>query len=116
MFFPRHVEWEVSTPSSVAEPWLNELKAMAFRLLDIAELQEEPSHSEFILTPKGPGVLESHARLAGSGVPELVRRAFGLDLNRMFLTAPVGIDELPIESPAPGQALRSGPSNRMRVW
>lgn len=62
---------------------------------------EGPSHSEFVLTDKGPRVLESHACLAGSGAPELVRRAFGLDLNRMFLTVPLGIDELPLQSPQP---------------
>jgi hypothetical protein len=30
-----------------------------------------------------------------------VRRAFGLDLNRMFLTVPLGIDTLPDVSPDP---------------
>ncbi|NOR63972.1 MAG: ATP-grasp domain-containing protein [Rhodobacteraceae bacterium] len=95
----KYVEWEVSTPSTAAEPWLPELLKMAADLLDAVELQEGPSHSEFILTPKGPRVLESHARLAGSGAPELVRRAFGLDLNRMFTTVPLGIDTLPDVSP-----------------
>jgi hypothetical protein len=53
-------------------------------------------------------VLESHARLAGSGAPELVRRAFGLNLTRMLLTVPLGIDELPLASPEPerGAAVR----------
>ncbi|MFK3684656.1 MULTISPECIES: ATP-grasp domain-containing protein [Pseudomonas] len=97
----KYVEWEVSTPSTDAKPWLKELMDMTCRLLDAVQLQEGPSHSEFVLTAKGPRVLESHARLAGSGAPELVRRAFGLDLNRMFLTVPLGIDALPLESPEP---------------
>lgn len=97
----KYVEWEVSTPSTDAKPWLKELFEMTILLLDSIELQEGPSHSEFILTQKGPRILESHARLAGSGAPELVRRAFGLDLNRMFLTVPLGIDELPEKSPEP---------------
>ncbi|QXH35210.1 ATP-grasp domain-containing protein [Pseudomonas muyukensis] len=97
----KYVEWEVSTPSTDAKQWLTELKDMTCRLLDAVELEEGPSHSEFVLTAKGPRVLESHARLAGSGAPELVRRAFGLDLNRMFLTVPLGIDELPLASPEP---------------
>lgn len=97
----KFVEWEVSTPSSVAQPWLTELRDMTRRLLDAVGLQEGPAHSEFILTRNGPRVLESHARLAGSGAPELVRRAFGLDLNRMFLTVPLGIDVLPEEPPEP---------------
>lgn len=97
----RFVEWEVSTPSRVAVPHLSALRAITPKLLDAVGVTEGPSHSEFVLTPDGPRVLESHARLAGSGAPELVRRAFGLNLNRMFLTVPLGIDELPLESPAP---------------
>lgn len=97
----RFVEWEVSTPSRIAVPYLEQLWSLTPRLLDAVRLTEGPSHSEFVLTPDGPRVLESHARLAGSGAPELVRRAFGLDLNRMFLTVPLGIDELPLVSPAP---------------
>ncbi len=97
----KFVEWEVSTPSSVAEPWLPELFKLATDLLDAIELQEGPAHSEFILTENGPRVLESHARLAGSGAPELVKRAFGLDLNRMFLSVPLGVDVLPEKSPLP---------------
>ncbi|MEU0270693.1 ATP-grasp domain-containing protein [Streptomyces sp. NPDC006307] len=104
----RYVEWEVSTPSRYALPWLAELRELTPKLLDAVGLTEGPSHSEFVLTEKGPRVLESHARLAGSGAPELVRRAFGLNLNRMFLTVPLGIDELPQTSPEPlgGAAVR----------
>ncbi|BAJ28715.1 MULTISPECIES: ATP-grasp domain-containing protein [Kitasatospora] len=104
----RFVEWEVSTPSRYATPHLTELRELTVRLLDAVGLTEGPSHSEFVLTPKGPRVLESHARLAGSGAPELVRRAFGCDLNRWFLTVPLGIDTLPATSPDPigGAAVR----------
>ena len=104
----RYVEWEVSTPSRVAVPYLDELRAMTPKLLDAVGLTEGPSHSEFVLTKNGPRVLESHARLAGSGAPELVRRAFGFNLNRMFLTVSLGIEELPAESPEPigGAAVR----------
>lgn len=97
----KFVEWEVSTPSSEVERWLPEIRDLTCRLLDVVGLFEGPSHSEFILTSSGPRVLESHARLAGSGAPELVRRVFGFDLNRMFLTVPLGIDPLPHESPMP---------------
>jgi hypothetical protein len=104
----RFVEWEVSTPSRAAVPVLPELRAMTVALLDAVGLTEGPSHSEFVLTADGPRVLESHARLAGSGAPELVRRAFGLNLTRMMLTIPLGIEELPATSPDPigGAAVR----------
>ncbi|MEK8142205.1 ATP-grasp domain-containing protein [Streptomyces sp. M10(2022)] len=56
-------------PSRYAAPWLAELRELTPKLLDAVGLTEGPSHSEFVLTPKGPRVLESHARLAGSGAP-----------------------------------------------
>lgn len=104
----RFVEWEVSTPSRVALPYLQQLRSLTPQLLDAVGLTEGPSHSEFVLTESGPRVLESHARLAGSGAPELVRRAFGYDLNRMMMTVPLQIDPLPASSPEPiaGAAVR----------
>ncbi|WP_255306569.1 ATP-grasp domain-containing protein [Streptomyces sp. Wb2n-11] len=104
----RHVEWAVSTPSRIAAPYMAELRELTVGLLDAVGLTEGPSHSEFVLTPKGPRVLESHARLGGHALPELVRRAFGTDLARMMLTVPLGIEELPASCPEPvgGAAIR----------
>ncbi|BAJ28711.1 hypothetical protein KSE_29000 [Kitasatospora setae KM-6054] len=104
----RHVEWAVSTPSRVAAPHWDALRELTVRLLDAVGLVEGPSHSEFVLTPKGPRVLESHARLGGHALPELVRRAYGPDLARMMLTVPLGLEELPAAPPEPvgGAAIR----------
>jgi biotin carboxylase len=102
------VEWEVRTPSPLAEPWRAELTELVGRLLDIVGLTDGPAHSEFILTEDGPRVLESHNRFAGSGAPDLVRRATGADLYRMFLAVQLGFEELPQTSPRPtgGAAIR----------
>lgn len=102
------VEWEVSTISDAAWAHRDELRLATTQLLDAVGLTDGPSHSEFVLTPKGPRVLETHNRLAGSGAPDLVRRATGYDLARMFLTVPLGIDKLPDVSPDPiaGAAIR----------
>lgn len=103
-----YVEWAVSVPSRVAAPYLGELRELTVRLLDAVGVTEGPSHSEFVLTSRGPRVLESHARLGGHAIPELVRRAFGLDLARMMLTVPLGIETLPESAPEPvrGAAIR----------
>ncbi|HKT02292.1 MAG TPA: ATP-grasp domain-containing protein [Rugosimonospora sp.] len=102
------VEWEVSTPSRYAAPVRPQLRELTGQLLDAVGLTDGPAHSEFVLTPNGPRVLESHNRLAGSGAPELVRRAFGPALSRMFLTVPLGIERLPATPPDPvgGAAVR----------
>jgi hypothetical protein len=97
----RFVEWAVTTPSRLAQPYLSELRELTVRLLDAVGLPEGPSHSEFVLTSDGPRVLESHARLGGHALPHLVRRAYGPDFARMMLTVPLGIEQLPAEPPEP---------------
>ncbi|HEX2417531.1 MAG TPA: biotin carboxylase, partial [Micromonosporaceae bacterium] len=102
------VEWAVTLPSGLAEPYLSSLRELTVRVLDAVGLTEGPTHSEFVLTADGPRVLESHARLGGHALPQLVRRAYGLDLARMMLTVPLGIEELPAVPPEPigGAAIR----------
>ncbi|OKJ16930.1 ATP-grasp domain-containing protein [Kitasatospora sp. CB01950] len=102
------VEWQVATVSETAWPHREALRTATAELLDAVGLTDGPAHSEFVLTPKGPRVLETHNRLAGSGAPDLVRRATGVDLARMFLTIPLGIDKLPETHPEPtgGAAIR----------
>jgi len=95
------VEVGISVPSRVAVPWQRELRELTVRLLDAVGLVDGPSHTEFVLTRNGPRVLESHNRLAGGGVPELVCRAYGVSLSELFLTVPLGLAKLPDEAPAP---------------
>lgn len=55
------------------------------------------------------GVLEqTHNRLSGSGIPEMVNRSTGWDPARLFMTVPLGIDRLPETAPEPkrGAAIR----------
>jgi biotin carboxylase len=43
-------------------------------------ITDGPAHTELVLTTAGPRVIETHIRLAGDDIPELVRRATGVDL------------------------------------
>jgi biotin carboxylase len=85
-----------------------ELRDLTVRLLDAVGLVEGPSHTEFVLTAVGPRILESHNRIAGGGVRELIRRVYGLNFSRMSLSVPPGIEELPPRPPEPrgGAAIR----------
>ncbi|GAA0628749.1 hypothetical protein GCM10010174_56010 [Kutzneria viridogrisea] len=62
-------------------------------LLDAVGLREGPAHTEFILTANGPRILETHSRIGGGGIDELVRRAHGVDLSRVQVTVPLGLEE-----------------------
>ncbi|QSB04154.1 ATP-grasp domain-containing protein [Natronoglycomyces albus] len=102
------VEWECSVSSDQAAPILGELRELTAAVLDAVGLKDGPSHSEFVLTENGPRLLETHNRLSGSGIPEMVNRATGWDPARLFMTVPLGIDQLPEEAPEPvrGAAIR----------
>ncbi|MFJ2742617.1 ATP-grasp domain-containing protein [Streptomyces sp. NPDC087440] len=99
------VEMEHSIPGAYGAEWRQELHAQTVALLDEVGLLEGPTHTEFILTAEGPRMLESHSRMGGGGTPSLLRRAHGMDFSRMFLSVPLGIEELPKEAP---EATRAG--------
>ncbi|MEU8264743.1 ATP-grasp domain-containing protein [Micromonospora sp. NPDC048999] len=62
-------------------------------LLQAADYQFGPAHTEVILTRQGPRIVESQARLAGDRIPRLVELATGMDpavtIFRALASAPV---------------------------
>lgn len=61
--------------------------------LDRIALSTGPSHTEVKLTPVGPRVIESHDRIGGDKIRELVRLATGIDLLSHALQAALGKPE-----------------------
>ncbi|MFJ7625100.1 ATP-grasp domain-containing protein [Streptomyces sp. NPDC097595] len=72
-------------------------------LLDAAGLAEGCAHTEVMLTGTGPVTIESHNRMGGDRIYELVRLSHGTDLERLGYTLPLDIDPLP-EPPVPARA------------
>lgn len=103
-----HTEIGITAPSRVTGPYEAAARDLTVRLLDAAGVVEGPSHTELVLTAAGPRILESHNRMAGVGIPELIRRAYGVDENRWFLAVTLGLEELPEIPPEPlgGAAIR----------
>ncbi|MCC3768879.1 acetyl-CoA carboxylase biotin carboxylase subunit family protein [Streptomyces sp. UNOC14_S4] len=79
-------------PGRVSEENRNEMVRLTSALLDAVGLLEGPSHTEFILTDKGPRVLETHCRIGGGAINELVKRAYGVDLSRLQVSVPLGLE------------------------
>ncbi|MCX5380522.1 ATP-grasp domain-containing protein [Streptomyces sp. NBC_00091] len=67
-------------------------------LLDLAGYTFGPAHTEVILTPAGPRIVESQARLGGDRIPLLVQVATGYDLEAAVFRALAGED---VTAPAP---------------
>jgi biotin carboxylase len=103
-----YTEIGVTAPGRGVERHAPGARELTERLLDAVGIVEGPSHTELIVTADGPRILESHNRMAGVGIPELVRRAYGVNESRWFLSVTLGLEELPEESPQPigGAAIR----------
>jgi biotin carboxylase len=59
------------------------IEALVVRFLDVMGLVEGPAHTEVIVTPDGPRIVESHNRPGGDGIIDLVQHACGLDVIGM---------------------------------
>ncbi|GGM15153.1 MULTISPECIES: ATP-grasp domain-containing protein [Micromonospora] len=102
------VEVGITAPPRVVGPHEAAMRELTVRLLDAIGVTDGPSHTEYVITEAGPRLMETHNRMAGLGIPEVVRRAYGIDVNRLFLGAPLGLTEFPARPPTVrgGAALR----------
>ncbi|WP_406095227.1 ATP-grasp domain-containing protein [Streptomyces sp. NBC_01013] len=70
-------------------------------LLDAVGLTEGCAHTEVMLTPDGPVIIESHNRMGGDRIYELVKLSHGTDLERLSYLLPLDREVLPASSPRP---------------
>ncbi|WEH34919.1 ATP-grasp domain-containing protein [Streptomyces sp. AM 4-1-1] len=88
-------------PSDVAEG----VRDRVVRFLDVIGYRDGVAHTEIRIGGNGPRVIESHNRVAGDAIPELVLSAYGIDLMTLALGRPFGlVDELPDRPVAGGGA------------
>jgi len=102
------VEIGITAPAPSTGPHESTLRELTGQVLDAIGVSDGPSHTEFVITSTGPRLIETHNRMGGAGIPEVVRRAYGIDVNRLFLGAALGLVALPDPPPRPcgGAALR----------
>lgn len=68
------------TPADLPAAEVTACREFAAAVLDSLGVTDGPSHTEVVLTAEGPRAIETHVRLAGDEIPELVRRTTGVDL------------------------------------
>lgn len=74
-------------PAGHVDPAVHELTVAA---LDALGVRAGATHTELVRTPAGPRVIETHLRLAGDDIPDLVRDVTGIDLYRCTVGATLG--------------------------
>ena len=89
---PRFIEFGQAVPAELSPELTEASIALTRALLDAVGLIEGPSHTELKLTPVGPRIVESHNRTGGDSIPELVELAHGVDLVRLSVGVPLGLE------------------------
>jgi biotin carboxylase len=102
------VEIGFSQPSGCSAETLREVTRLVTDFLDAVGLRNGPAHTEVRLTSGGPRILESHNRVAGFAINEMIESAYGVDMERYALGARFGVVEPLTTSPEPrgGAAVR----------
>lgn len=77
---PHFVETGHNMPSSLPSDKIEEAKLLAASLMDLIGHQYGPSHTEIIVAEDGMYVVETHTRVGGDYIFEMVERVFGFDL------------------------------------
>ncbi|WP_250306267.1 ATP-grasp domain-containing protein [Streptomyces sp. A 4/2] len=102
------VETGHTQPSTLPAHVVNEVAVLVRAFLDTVGLTEGPAHTEVKVTKKGPRILESHNRIGGDKIRELLFRTCGLDVVALTAGCPLGLLDPPTESPTArrGAAIR----------
>jgi len=87
------VEVGHSVPAQMSEEQYTLVEQMVVAFLTAVDFQIGPSHTEAKLTPRGPRIVESHNRVGGDKISELVEIAYGIDMVKMALGWPFGLVE-----------------------
>lgn len=67
------------------------LKEHVERMLNLFGVSSGPTHTEIMLTDQGPHIIETHTRMGGDMIPDLVK--FALDIDMMDLTVRLTLGE-----------------------
>lgn len=88
----------VPAPVSAADH--DAIVAYVTEVLDALGFHDCPSHTEIMLTADGPRLIETHNRIGGDRIMDLVLHAYGVDMYDLVARQAIGepLDELPSEA------------------
>lgn len=84
------VEVGHTVPAQISNALKIEIVETVISMLNAVGLKEGPSHTELRLTKNGPKIIESHNRVGGDKIHELVNLVYGLDMVEMACSKPFG--------------------------
>ncbi len=73
-------------------------------MLDALGLTDGPSHTEIRISPTGPKVIESHNRMGGDRIFDLIEAGYGINLEQWTVAWPFRLIEHPAQRPVPNRS------------
>jgi biotin carboxylase len=98
------VEMGHAEPADLAQPDETLLAGYVVRFLAAMGLRDGVAHTEVKLSAGGPRIIESHDRVAGDRIMDLVEAAYGIDLERYAVGWPHRLVPELTERPVPRRA------------
>jgi biotin carboxylase len=86
-------------PAPLEQTVRQEIRDYVSAVLDAFGFQDCPSHTELMLTRDGPRIIETHTRMAGDRIVDLVFHATGVDMSKLVALQSLGIDVTDILPP-----------------
>ncbi|WP_151770293.1 ATP-grasp domain-containing protein [Streptomyces abyssomicinicus] len=83
------------SPADVPADTRAEIEAYVTTVLEAVGIEFGPSHTEVVLTPTGPRVIETHIRMGGDMIPTLALEATGVDIDDCTARQALGEKVLP---------------------
>lgn len=90
-----HVETAHQIPAVLGKIQCVEIADLVATVLETLGVNNGPSHTEVILGPNGLHVVETHTRVGGDFIPEMLQRCTGIDLLSLSVAWPAGIAKIP---------------------
>ncbi|GAA1856357.1 ABC transporter substrate-binding protein [Myceligenerans crystallogenes] len=87
-------------PARIDEIARKALTEATTAVLDALGVSDGPTHSEFRLGAGGPALIESHDRMGGDRIFDLIRLATGFDIEQATVLRAAGLLRRPFEPPA----------------
>lgn len=85
-----HVELGHRLPAPISESDRLSIEKYVYSVLDALGIVNGPSHTEIIMSSNGPILVETHTRLGGDNIYELIKLASGLDVLEMVANSALG--------------------------
>lgn len=79
-------------PAPLTHNVCDEIREYVCAVLDAFGFQDCPSHTELMLTCNGPRIIETHTRMAGDRIVDLVYHATGADMSNLVALQSLGTD------------------------